>query len=152
MPSSTSPEHNEDPALAPRPVRMLPRSARPQGLYDLSLDELTAKLVEAGFPAFRAKQLWHWVYQQLASNYDEMTNLPADLRAWLNANLPLATMPVILDSATDDGETHKLLYQTGDGQFVETVLMLYPERATVCVSCQIGCAVGCAFARPVSAV
>ncbi|MEZ4496026.1 MAG: hypothetical protein R2845_04415 [Thermomicrobiales bacterium] len=87
MPSSTSPEHNEDPALAPRPVRMLPRSARPQGLYDLSLDELTAKLGAAGFPAFRAKQLWHWVYQQLASNYDEMTNLPADLRAWLNAKI-----------------------------------------------------------------
>ncbi len=115
------------------------------GLYDLSLDELTAKLKEAGFPAFRAKQVWHWVYRQLAPTYDAMTNLPADLRAWLTANLPLATMPVIRDSATDDGETHKLLYRTADGQFVETVLMLYPERATVCVSCQVGCAVGCAF-------
>jgi 23S rRNA (adenine2503-C2)-methyltransferase len=142
-PSTLDP--NNDPDLAPRPVRMLPRAQRPQGLYDLSLEELTAKVVEAGFPAFRAKQIWHWVYQQLAADYDSMTNLPVELRAWLNASLPLATMPVIRDSATDDGETHKLLYQTGDGQFVETVLMLYPERATVCVSCQIGCAVGCAF-------
>ena len=47
--------------------------------------------------------------------------------------------------ATDDGETIKTLYRTGDGQVLETVLMLYPNRATVCVSCQVGCAVGCAF-------
>ena len=124
---------------------MLPRANRPQGLYDLSLEDLTARIIDAGFPAFRAKQIWQWVYRQLAADYDSMTNLPAPLRAWLNENLPLATMPVIRDSATDDGETNKLLYQTGDGQYVETVLMLYPERATVCVSCQVGCAVGCAF-------
>jgi 23S rRNA (adenine2503-C2)-methyltransferase len=141
----TTLDPNNDPDLAPKPIRMLPRANRPQGLYDLSFDELSAKLAEAGFPAFRARQLWHWVYQQLAADYDSMTNLPGEMRAWLNEHLPLATMPVVRDSATDDGETHKLLYQTGDGQFVETVLMLYPDRATVCVSCQIGCAVSCAF-------
>jgi 23S rRNA (adenine2503-C2)-methyltransferase len=138
-------ESSVEQALNPAPRRPLPRAQRPMGLYDLSLDELTERLTAAGFPAFRAKQIWHWVYRQLAPDYDAMTNLPAELRAWLTANLPLATMPVIRDSATDDGETHKLLYRTADGQFVETVLMLYPERATVCVSCQVGCAVGCAF-------
>jgi 23S rRNA (adenine2503-C2)-methyltransferase len=138
-------ESSVEQALNPAPRRPLPRAQRPMGLYDLSLDELSERLTAAGFPAFRAKQIWHWVYRQLAPDYDAMTNLPAELRAWLTANLPLATMPVIRDSATDDGETHKLLYRTADGQFVETVLMLYPERATVCVSCQVGCAVGCAF-------
>jgi 23S rRNA (adenine2503-C2)-methyltransferase len=124
---------------------MLPRAQRPSGFYDLTLPELTEKLVAAGFPAFRAKQIWQWAYRQLAASYDEMTNLPAPLRAWLAEHLPLETMRVIRDLATDSGLTHKLLYQTGDGQFVETVLMLYTDRATVCVSCQVGCAVGCAF-------
>jgi 23S rRNA (adenine2503-C2)-methyltransferase len=54
-------------------------------------------------------------------------------------------METIREIVTDDGQTIKLLYRTFDNQFVETVLMLYPDRATVCVSCQVGCAVGCAF-------
>lgn len=143
--SQTTIELSDDPDLAPRARRPLPRAERPLGLYDLSLEELTGHIVRAGFPAFRARQVWHWVYRQLAPDYATMTNLSAALRVWLTANLPLATMPVIRDVATDDGETHKLLYQTADGQYVETVLMLYPGRATVCVSCQVGCAVGCAF-------
>jgi 23S rRNA (adenine2503-C2)-methyltransferase len=54
-------------------------------------------------------------------------------------------MTPVRELVTDNGDTCKLLYQTFDGQLVETVLMLYPDRATVCVSCQVGCAVGCAF-------
>ncbi|CAN5511347.1 23S rRNA (adenine(2503)-C(2))-methyltransferase RlmN [soil metagenome] len=147
MESTLSSTHIEiEPTNEPAPVRrMLPRAQRPTGFYDLTLPEFTAKLTEAGFPAFRAKQVWQWAYRQLASSYDEMANLPLPLRAWLAEHLPLETMRVIRDLATDSGLTHKLLYQTGDGQFVETVLMLYTDRATVCVSCQVGCAVGCAF-------
>jgi 23S rRNA (adenine2503-C2)-methyltransferase len=74
-----------------------------------------------------------------------MTNLPAALRAQLAESLPFTTMKPVRELVTDNGDTYKLLYETFDGQFVETVLMLYRERATVCVSCQVGCAVGCAF-------
>jgi 23S rRNA (adenine2503-C2)-methyltransferase len=74
-----------------------------------------------------------------------MLNLPRELRVWLAESLPFATMRPVRELVTDNGDTHKLLYETFDGQFVETVLMLYRERATVCVSCQVGCAVGCAF-------
>src|SRR6478736_9355322 len=125
--------------------RAVPRAERPFGLYDLTLAQLTERLVEAGFPPFRAKQIWSWAYGHLVSDYAAMSNLPVALRDWLQAHLPLVLMRPGREIATDGGDTYKLLYETNDGQFVETVLMLYPERATVCVSCQVGCAVGCAF-------
>ena len=131
--------------IQPAARRAVPRAERPFGLYDLTLAQLTERLVDAGFPPFRAKQIWSWAYGQLVSDYAAMTNLPAALREWLIAQLPLVLMRPVREIATDGGDTYKLLYETNDGQFVETVLMLYPERATVCVSCQVGCAVGCAF-------
>jgi 23S rRNA (adenine2503-C2)-methyltransferase len=121
------------------------RRNRPEGLYDLTQSALTERITAWGFPAFRANQVWHWIYRQLASSYDEMTNLPAALRERLAAELPLTTLETVRQLTADNGETIKTLYRTGDGELVETVLMLYPGRATVCVSCQVGCAVGCAF-------
>jgi 23S rRNA (adenine2503-C2)-methyltransferase len=74
-----------------------------------------------------------------------MANIPASLRGELATEVPISLLETVRTVATDDGETIKTLYRTGDGQVLETVLMLYPNRATVCVSCQVGCAVGCAF-------
>ena len=74
-----------------------------------------------------------------------MTTLPKALRAKLAEELPNGPLTVVREVRTDDGETIKTLYETADGELIETVLMLYPDRATVCVSCQVGCAVGCAF-------
>jgi 23S rRNA (adenine2503-C2)-methyltransferase len=74
-----------------------------------------------------------------------MANIPAGLRDAIAARAPLSLLETVRAVATDDGETIKTLYRTGDDQVLETVLMLYPNRATVCVSCQVGCAVGCAF-------
>jgi 23S rRNA (adenine2503-C2)-methyltransferase len=127
-------------------VRLVrPRSERPLGLYDLTLAELTERPQGMGQPAYRATQIYHALYQQLAGSYDEMTTLPAALRAELAGTLPLSTLGHVRDRTADDEQTIKTLYRTGDGELVETVLMLYPDRATVCVSCQVGCAVGCAF-------
>ena len=125
-----------------RPVR---RADRPASFYDLPLDELEGRLREAGQPGYRARQLFDWAYAKLAPDYAAMTNIPAALRAELGETLPLAAMTPLRELVTDDGETIKTLYRTDDGQLVETVLMLYRERATVCVSCQVGCAVGCTF-------
>jgi 23S rRNA (adenine2503-C2)-methyltransferase len=74
-----------------------------------------------------------------------MTNIPPGLRDVLAAESPLSLLEPARAVATEDGETIKTLYRTRDAQVLETVLMLYPNRATVCVSCQVGCAVGCAF-------
>jgi 23S rRNA (adenine2503-C2)-methyltransferase len=128
------------------PPRMVtPRAARPRGLYDLSLAELESGVVELGHPAYRARQVWGWAYRQLAHDYAEMTNIPAALRDALAEASPMTTLAPVRTLTADDGETIKTLYRTADGQLLETVLMLYPDRATVCVSCQVGCAVGCAF-------
>jgi 23S rRNA (adenine2503-C2)-methyltransferase len=114
-------------------------------LYDLTLSELASRIVELGFPAYRARQVWGWVYRQLVPDIGGMTNIPTALRETLAAALPLTLLTPVRNLTADDGETVKILYRTGDGHLLETVLMLYPDRATVCVSCQVGCAVGCAF-------
>lgn len=132
--------------IHPRRVRpALPRSRRPLTLHDFTLAELEGWLVERGHPRYRARQLFHWAYQQLALDYQVMTVLPKPLRAELAETLPLTTLTLVREVSTDDGETQKFLFRTFDGQHVETVLMFYPDRTTVCVSCQIGCAIGCAF-------
>jgi 23S rRNA (adenine2503-C2)-methyltransferase len=132
-------------AHASPPRSVSARAARPRGLYDLSLPGLEARLSEQGFPAYRARQLWGWAYRQLVSDYSEMANIPASLRTPLSSLIRISLLETVRNISTDDGETVKTLYRTGDDQVLETVLMLYPDRATVCVSCQVGCAVGCAF-------
>jgi 23S rRNA (adenine2503-C2)-methyltransferase len=132
-------------AHASPPRSVSARAARPRGLYDLSLPGLEARLSEQGFPAYRARQLWGWAYRQLVSDYSEMANIPASLRTPLSSLIRISLLETVRSISTDDGETVKTLYRTGDDQVLETVLMLYPGRATVCVSCQVGCAVGCAF-------
>lgn len=117
----------------------------PRNVYELRLDELETWVREHGEAAYRARQLYGGVYQQLAVGYDEVKVLPKRLRETLAAELPFAALTPIQELWTDDGDTLKVLYQTADGQTLETVLMFYPDRATVCVSCQVGCAVGCSF-------
>ena len=138
---------------APTPSIVMPnaqpavpsRRSRSVSFYDLTIDALTERLAEAGAPAYRARQMFDWAYGKLVEGYDEMGNVPASLRESFGGAVPFRTMRPLRELVTDNGDTYKLLYQTFDGQLVETVLMLYPDRATVCVSCQVGCAVGCAF-------
>ena len=117
------------------------------GLYDLTLAELEAFLAERGLPKFRARQIFGWAYGQLVDSYDAMTNLPAALRARLAEELPLATYPAVREVSLveSEGETVKFLFETPDDRHVEAVLMFYPDRATACVSCQIGCPIRCTF-------
>lgn len=131
--------------LSAAPITPVSRRKKLTGFYDLSVEDLAAKLQELGAPAFRAKQMYNWAYEHFVESYDEMKNLPAALQESMTDALPFRTMTLVDQKVTDNGDTYKLLYETFDGQVVETVLMLYPERATVCVSCQVGCAVRCAF-------
>ncbi|MCC6776253.1 MAG: 23S rRNA (adenine(2503)-C(2))-methyltransferase RlmN, partial [Hyphomicrobiales bacterium] len=127
------------------PLARTRRGERPATLYDLTLDELEARIAEAGVPRYRARQIYHWAYQQLAPGYDAITVLPKALRAEMAEELPFTLLTPVREIHTDDGETTKILFRTFDGEHIETVLMFYPDRTTVCVSCQVGCAVGCAF-------
>jgi 23S rRNA (adenine2503-C2)-methyltransferase len=109
--------------------------------YDVSREQLSNLL--GSQPRYRVDQVWSGLYEQLAQP-DELTALPKSLRADLDAALPLALDPVTVQTS-DGGETVKWLWALRDGTQVETVLMHYDERSTVCVSSQAGCAMACSF-------
>jgi 23S rRNA (adenine2503-C2)-methyltransferase len=98
-----------------------------------------------GEPKFRTRQLWEWLYLHLATEYDQMTNLPQALRERLAAYYRLDALSPVEELRSADGFTQKLLFELHDGARIESVGMAYDQRWTVCVSTQVGCAVGCAF-------
>jgi 23S rRNA (adenine2503-C2)-methyltransferase len=114
-------------------------------LYDLNYSELTSLLRDLGEPTFRARQVWNWLYRHLAGSVDEMSNLPLTLREKLAAQTTLATAEIASEQLSSDGQTKKLLFRLPDGQYIETVLMRYEKRRTLCISTQAGCAMGCVF-------
>ncbi|HEY5662531.1 MAG TPA: 23S rRNA (adenine(2503)-C(2))-methyltransferase RlmN [Ilumatobacter sp.] len=109
--------------------------------YDVTREQLTALL--AGTPRYRVDQVWQGMYEQFTEP-DEWTNLPKSLRAELAERLPAALTPVT-ESVSRNGDTVKFLWELAGGSRVETVLMLYRDRATVCISSQAGCAMACGF-------
>ena len=119
--------------------------AQPTSLLELNKAELTARLAAWNAPRYRADQVWEWLYKKLAAEPAEMTNLPADLRDRLAAELPATPLTQAVEQRSRDGQTVKWLFRLPDGLSIETVLMLYDERNTVCISTQAGCAMGCVF-------
>jgi 23S rRNA (adenine2503-C2)-methyltransferase len=117
----------------------------PLSRFDLSFDELAALPALAGAPAYRARQVWDGLYAQLGG-LDEMTALPKALRSELTNQPEL--QPALSEQTrqeADNGTTVKWLFGLHDGNAIETVLMHYPGRTTVCVSSQAGCAMACGF-------
>jgi len=117
----------------------------PIHLYDLDLPALQSLLENWGQPAYRARQLWEWLYVHLAIDFDQMSNLPQPLRERLAAETMVGAPQVVDALQSSDGETHKDLLRLNDGETVEAVLMRYRGRRTACISTQVGCAIGCAF-------
>lgn len=114
-------------------------------LYDMTPDELHIKVLLWQQPAYRAKQIWQWLYHQKVTAIDHMTNLPADLRDKLKAETRLGVLEMVTERTAHDG-TVKRLYRLPDGALIESVLMLYDDgRRTACISTQAGCAMGCVF-------
>jgi 23S rRNA (adenine2503-C2)-methyltransferase len=121
------------------------RGKPPRHLVDLTAEELAATMTELGEPAFRAKQLATHYFQHLETDPDAMSDLPARSReAMVGALLPDLLAPVRTLTA-DRGTTVKTLWRLFDGAKVESVLMRYPDRATLCVSSQVGCGMACPF-------
>lgn len=122
-----------------------------QSLYDLTFEDLRDRIVALGEKPYRAKQVWEWAYRHVVASYDEMSNLPAALRQRLAIELPFPSIETVAELVSDDDLTRKRLLRLDDGKLIEAVLMLYDPRsdsrgrATVCVSSQAGCAMGCGF-------
>ena len=110
----------------------------------MDLELLERTLTAAGEPSFRASQVWRWVAGGAAS-YEEMTNLPLDLRERLAREVPFSSLELAREERSRDG-TEKALFHTGDARPVEAVLMRYRDgRRSVCVSSQSGCPLTCTF-------
>ncbi|MDR1960838.1 MAG: 23S rRNA (adenine(2503)-C(2))-methyltransferase RlmN [Gracilibacteraceae bacterium] len=118
-------------------------------VYGLSEAELAEVCLDAGLPAFRARQVFEWAQGRAVTEWAEMKNIGAADRDALAARLALKPPEPVRESAAPDG-TRKFLFRLEDGETIETVLMDYHKdrsrsRATVCLSVQAGCAVGCPF-------
>ena len=120
---------------------MEPRKA----LTELSKRDLEAWLTAWGQPRYRADQIWRWLYVSLASSFEEMSNLPTDLRTRLAEQFTVSSVTPLGSVQSADGRTVKTLLGLSDGQAIEAVLMEYEGRQTICVSSQVGCAARCAF-------
>ena len=114
-------------------------------VLDLTFDELQSLITGWGEPAFRARQIWEWMYRRLAASYEVMTNLPRPLRDRLAAEYPLRRLTPRIDLLSTDGWTRKILFDLPDGKQIEAVLMGYDKRRTACISTQAGCGMGCPF-------
>ena len=113
-------------------------------LLGMTLGELKAVATEVGLPAFAAKQIMQWLYNKRVRSIDEMTNLSLKSRAALAERYTIGCVPPCDVQKSVDG-TAKYLFPTESGQQVECVFIPDGERATLCVSCQAGCRMGCRF-------
>ena len=118
--------------------------AKKNCLTDLTLPKLTDYIKSIGQPAFRAKQIFKWIHQKQATDFSAMTDQPKALLAQFAQNCTLAVPTIRRRQQSKDG-TVKYLLQLADGNCIETVLMRYHYGNTVCVSTQVGCAMGCRF-------
>ncbi len=123
---------------------MVEDTSLPLEIKGLTLDELQEAMRTAGFPAYRAAQIAGWVYENGVGSYEEMTNLPKELRSWLKQNTRLNVLELFGEQKSHDG-TAKFLFGLHDGNAVETALIPEGKRNTVCISTQVGCAMGCLF-------
>ena len=113
-------------------------------IYDLSFEQLVNWVKEHGEKPYRARQIWHFLYQIKVSTFEEMHNLPQNLIEALNETYKLNALEFVLKSVSNDG-TVKQLYSVHDGHLIEAVLMKHHYGNSICVTTQVGCNIGCSF-------
>lgn len=112
-------------------------------LLAMTYEEVESFMVSSGYPRFRAKQVYEWIYR--GAGFDEMTNLPAKMRSEL-AEIAIINSPQIEKKLTSEVDgTVKYLFKLRDGNFIESVLMRYHYGLSICISSQCGCRMGCRF-------
>ncbi len=152
MPAQPSPSPDRAPdAQAAGPVPLTLARGRgavakpPRHLADLPMAGRRAAIADLGQPAFRAGQLSRHFFGRYTDRADEMSDLPRDARDALARALLPPLLTAERELVCDEGTTRKTLWRTFDGALVESVLMRYPDRATMCVSSQAGCGMACPF-------
>jgi 23S rRNA (adenine2503-C2)-methyltransferase len=115
-----------------------------QNIKDYNLDELKQILIDLGEKAYRAEQIFSWIFVENVTSFDDMTNLSIELREKLKEKFDLHIFNILKKQESKDG-TKKYLFDTLDGNAIESVLMEYKHGKTICVSSQIGCKMGCKF-------
>ena len=117
-------------------------------LYQFTRAEITELVVRWGFSPVHAATLWNALYWELAEGFEQMTALPAKVRAKLASETRLGVLPVALSTDSSDGYTRKFLLTLPDARRIETVRMRFTGRTTACISSRAGCARGCVFCAP----
>lgn len=118
--------------------------AKKQALIGKEYHDLVNTMVELGEKPFRAKQLWHYIYEKGIANFDDMTSLSKSFRELLKEKFHLNRLNIVNRQDASDG-TIKFLFQLSDGKEIETVYIPNAERGTLCISSQVGCNMGCTF-------
>lgn len=117
----------------------------PKDIRALTIEELTAEILEMGFPKFRAKQIYSWVQEKCVSSFDEMTNVPEKLRTALSEKFSFYGCKINTKLVSKLDGTVKYLFELYDGEYIESVVMKYKYGYSICVSSQVGCKMGCTF-------
>ncbi|NOZ61710.1 MAG: 23S rRNA (adenine(2503)-C(2))-methyltransferase RlmN [Calditrichaeota bacterium] len=114
-------------------------------LTGMTLEEMEDFMASIGQPAFRARQLFNWLYKRRISDVDEITVFSKKFRDELKEKVEMGHVEIADRQISADGETNKFLFRLRDGHFIESVFMVDGKRRTVCLSSQVGCALGCSF-------
>ena len=125
-------------------VKAVKKQDTKPSIYSLQLDELKEWLEQNGEKAFRAAQIYEWLYEKRVSSFEGMTNLSKGLRSKLEESFTLTTLNTLMQQTSKDG-TIKFLFELHDGYSIETVLMRHDYGNSVCVTTQVGCRIGCTF-------
>jgi 23S rRNA (adenine2503-C2)-methyltransferase len=113
-------------------------------IYGLTIDQLTAWLLEHGYKPYRASQVWNYLYRERVTKFSEMTDIKEDCIHLLEDNFTIQTLRQHVKQEASDG-TVKFLFKLQDGNLIETVLMRHKYGLSVCVTTQVGCNIGCSF-------
>ncbi|MGI8384511.1 23S rRNA (adenine(2503)-C(2))-methyltransferase RlmN [Robertmurraya sp. P23] len=119
-------------------------SVQKPSIYSIELHDLKAWLVEHNEKAFRAEQIFDWLYKKRVTSFEDMSNLSKTLRETLENHYSLTTLNTLIQQQSSDG-TIKFLFELHDGYSIETVLMRHEYGNSVCVTTQVGCRIGCTF-------
>lgn len=117
----------------------------PKDIRALTIEELTEEVIQMDLPRFRAKQIYSWVQEKCVSSFDEMTNIPVNMRNALAEKFAFFGCKINTKLVSEIDGTVKYLFELYDGEYVESVVMKYKYGYSICVSSQVGCKMGCTF-------
>ncbi|NFA61121.1 23S rRNA (adenine(2503)-C(2))-methyltransferase RlmN [Clostridium sporogenes] len=116
-----------------------------ENILDFKLEELKEWLISKEEKAFRAKQIFNWIYDKFIFEFNDMKNIPEKTKGLLSDNFYIGVPKIIKKLVSQDNNTYKFLFEYKDGNIIESVVMKYKHGNSICVSTQVGCRMGCKF-------